>query len=215
MDQLITDALNYSKVAREELPLGPVDLGELLRGIVDTYLNLQPPAAEIHLDLGGLLVLGNESALTQVFGNLLGNAVKFVAPGIQPRVRVWAQDILREERPASHEDVPAGSDAKELLPGIPPNSPRLPARAANALVRIWVEDNGIGIPPEAHEKIFGMFQRMHGREEYPGTGIGLTIVRKTVERIGGQVGVESALGRGSRFWIELDRAEPRSLRQVA
>jgi two-component system CheB/CheR fusion protein len=70
-------------------------------------------------------------------------------------------------------------------------------------VRLWVEDNGIGIPPEGLDKIFGVFQRLHAIDKYPGTGIGLAIVKKGVERMGGTVGVESEPGKGSRFWIEL------------
>jgi signal transduction histidine kinase len=70
-------------------------------------------------------------------------------------------------------------------------------------VRLWVEDNGIGIAPEYHERIFQAFERLHTRQTYSGTGVGLAIVRKGVERMGGRVGVESALGQGSRFWIEL------------
>ena len=72
--------------------------------------------------------------------------------------------------------------------------------------RIWVEDHGIGIPQDAREKIFGMFQRLHRSEEYPGTGIGLALVRKVVQRMGGNVGVESVPGQGSKFWVELPRA---------
>lgn len=74
-------------------------------------------------------------------------------------------------------------------------------------VRLWVEDNGIGIEPEFHEKIFGLFQRLHDAQAYPGTGIGLALVRKGVERMGGHVGVESQLGQGSRFWVELPAPE--------
>jgi PAS domain S-box-containing protein len=70
-------------------------------------------------------------------------------------------------------------------------------------VRLWVEDNGIGIPAEAKDRMFFMFQRFHGSTEYEGTGIGLAIVRKAVERMGGRVGVESEAGRGSRFWLLL------------
>ena len=70
-------------------------------------------------------------------------------------------------------------------------------------IRLWVEDNGIGIPPQHHEKIFGLFQRLHDNQAYPGTGIGLALVRKGAERLGGRAGVESQLGQGSRFWVEL------------
>jgi signal transduction histidine kinase len=73
-------------------------------------------------------------------------------------------------------------------------------------VRLWIEDNGIGIAPEHHERIFRVFERLHGMETYPGTGIGLAIVRKGVERMGGRVGVESEVGKGSRFWLELQKA---------
>lgn len=69
-------------------------------------------------------------------------------------------------------------------------------------IRLWVEDNGFGIKPEHQERIFKVFERLHGQETYPGTGIGLAIVRKAMERMGGRVGVESSLAQGSRFWLE-------------
>jgi PAS domain S-box-containing protein len=72
-------------------------------------------------------------------------------------------------------------------------------------VRFWLEDNGIGIPAEAKDRMFLMFQRFHRSPEYEGTGIGLAIVRKAVERMGGKVGVESGPGKGSRFWLLLPR----------
>ena len=73
------------------------------------------------------------------------------------------------------------------------------------MVRIWVEDNGIGIAKEHHERIFRVFERLHGVTAYPGTGIGLAIVQKGIERLGGKVGVDSRLGKGSRFWFELPK----------
>ncbi|MBD3884605.1 response regulator [Phormidium tenue FACHB-886] len=72
-------------------------------------------------------------------------------------------------------------------------------------IRLWIEDNGVGIAVDKQEQIFKPFTRLHAEEEYSGTGIGLAIVRKGVEQMGGQVGVETQLGRGSRFWIELPR----------
>ncbi len=73
-------------------------------------------------------------------------------------------------------------------------------------VRLWVQDNGIGIDPKDSSKLFGMFQRLHRQESYPGTGMGLAIVKKAVERMGGHVGAESELGKGSRFWVDLPAA---------
>lgn len=86
-------------------------------------------------------------------------------------------------------------------------SPQVSFRAEEfgQTVRLWIEDNGIGIAPHHQERIFRVFERLHGRE-YGGTGIGLSIVRKGVERMSGKVGVISAEGEGARFWIELDKA---------
>lgn len=80
---------------------------------------------------------------------------------------------------------------------------RIWAETQPKFVRLWVQDNGIGIPPEKHKQIFRVFERLHGEETYPGTGVGLAIVRKAVERMGGKVGVESQVDRGSRFWVDL------------
>jgi PAS domain S-box-containing protein len=171
MDRLIQDVLNYSRVARTELPLQSLDLGVLLRGIVATYPGFQPPHAAVELAGDFPMVLANEAALTQCISNLIGNAVKFVEPGVLSRVRVWAE-------------------------------------AAGHHVRLCFEDNGIGIEKSTHEKIFQMFQRLSKR--YEGTGIGLTIVKKAIEKMGGHVGLESTPGKGSTFWLELPRPTPNS-----
>lgn len=73
-------------------------------------------------------------------------------------------------------------------------------------VRIWVEDNGLGIDPAYHQRIFRVFERLHGTDTYPGTGIGLALVAKGAERLGGSAGVESRLGQGSKFWLCLRKA---------
>lgn len=80
---------------------------------------------------------------------------------------------------------------------------RVRAETANKWVRVWVEDNGIGIANEHRDRIFRVFERLHNVDDYDGTGIGLAIVKKGVERMGGKVGVESLPGHGSRFWVDL------------
>lgn len=78
--------------------------------------------------------------------------------------------------------------------------------AKGPIIRISVQDNGIGIDEHALGRIFNVFERLHGEEEFPGTGIGLAIVKKGIERMGGRVGVKSMPEVGSTFWIELPRA---------
>ena len=104
--------------------------------------------------------------------------MKIVAPGVRPRVRVLA--------------VPVPGPTSPTPQAYPTPEPQ---------VRIWVEDNGIGIPKRAQERIFKLFQRLDPK--YEGDGVGLPIVRKAVERMGGTVGLESEPGQGSRFWLEL------------
>ena len=92
---------------------------------------------------------------------------------------------------------------------VPPGTvPRILIRTEliDDAVRIWFEDNGIGVAEQDQKRIFRIFERVHPTTLYQGTGIGLAIVRKTVERMGGTIGIESAPGSGSRFWIQLPRA---------
>ncbi len=89
-------------------------------------------------------------------------------------------------------------------------SPRVRFRAERRgpVVRLWVEDNGMGIEPRYHERIFGVFETLYSQKEYDGTGIGLALAKEGIERMGGRVGVESEPGAGSRFWIDLPAASP-------
>lgn len=172
LDHLVVDALSYSKVILEDLPLEPVDIMQLLRGMIESYPEFQEPKATIELPPELPIVHGNRAALTQCFSNLLHNAVKFVEPGRHPHVRI------RSERWET---------------------------GGEAWVRLNFEDNGIGINREELGRIYGMFQRLS--RGYEGTGIGLALVRKAVEKMKGNVGVESEPGRGSRFWLEMRSGE--------
>jgi PAS domain S-box-containing protein len=168
MDRLIQDVLTFSKIARIELGLEPIDTEKLLRTILDSYPSFQPPFSQIVIKGKLPPVLGNEAALTQCISNLVGNAIKFVQPGIIPQITVWAEE-------------------------------------QDGYVRLFFKDNGIGIPKNSQERIFGIFQRIS--KGYEGTGIGLAIVKKAVERMGGKVGLYSEEGRGSTFWLELKQVE--------
>jgi signal transduction histidine kinase len=99
---------------------------------------------------------------------------------------------------------------KFVRPGERPRV-RISCENRKGAVRLAVEDRGIGIAPEHRGRIFGIFERLNRAEDYPGTGIGLAIVRKGIERLGGRWGLESELGKGSRFWIELPAAPPEAL----
>jgi signal transduction histidine kinase len=97
--------------------------------------------------------------------------------------------------------------AKFTLPGRPARIRAWAEKRPGERVRLWVEDKGIGLAPEHLGRVFNVFERPHGQESFPGTGIGLAIVRKGAERLGGAAGVESdGPGRGSRFWVDLQAA---------
>lgn len=172
MDSLLLDLLAYSRLARAEIVPVPIDLdaqvAELL-SVVEREIREQKVQVEVQSPLG--FVKAHPPTLKQIISNLIGNSLKFVAPGRAPSLRISTT-------------------------------------RSDSLVRLWIEDNGIGIAPEFHEKIFGLFQRLHDSQAYPGTGIGLALVRKGAERMGGHCGVESQAGQGSRFWVELPSADP-------
>jgi signal transduction histidine kinase len=81
-------------------------------------------------------------------------------------------------------------------------------RRDGLMIRLWIEDNGIGIDQANQDRIFRVFERLHGIESYPGTGIGLALVSRACARLGGRYGVESQLGEGSRFWVEFQECRP-------
>jgi signal transduction histidine kinase len=194
MDALIRDALQYTKIVRGHISLALIEPTSVLRGILESYPSLQPPHVEIQIVEPLPPVIANEAGIGQCFSNLLANAVKFVKPGVTPKIRIWAE----------HRSASLSSSEREQAKNAP-LSP-LNSQLSTGFVRFWFEDNGIGVPREYQDRIFGMFQQLD--KSYEGTGIGLALVRKNVERMEGKVGVESESGKGSRFWLELQRADP-------
>lgn len=201
LEAITRDLLQFSTISRQDVTLSVVDLEELVRDLQllrptlnDTVLSVQQP---LHR------VIGHRTLLQHCLSNLLDNAVKFIAPGNAPRIVVRSEVIQARLLPPRHL-------AYNLRLGGAPDTSTITAAApeqpGEKLVRIWVEDNGIGIPPESQEKIFGIFERLHSPEQYEGTGIGLAIVARAMDRLGGSCGVESFPGNGSRFWLLLRSA---------
>lgn len=167
MDQMIQDLLEYSRIGRTNLNIHMVGLENTVDEAVKQLQSvIDEKDAEIIIDGPLHNVKAHPATLRQVAVNLIANAVKFVAAGIRPKVRIRSE--------------PKGE-----------------------MVRLWFEDNGIGIASDHENRVFRVFERLHGVEEYTGTGIGLAIVRRATERMGGSCGFESTPGQGSRFWIEL------------
>ncbi len=165
MRKLIDNLLEYSRVGRRDQSPSPVDCAVILKTVIT---NLQPDLVEKH---GRITwdplptVMGNPVELSQLFQNLIANAIKFHGPQ-PPEIHVGAVLQGREWR-------------------------------------FHVRDNGIGIHPKDFDRIFVIFQRLHSRDEYPGTGIGLSLCKKIVERHGGRIWVESEPGKGSTFFFTL------------
>jgi PAS domain S-box-containing protein len=166
MRTLIEDLLAYSRAGRSERAFEPVNTARVVGEVAATLRALahdEPP----EIECGSLpTVQGDPAQLVQLFQNLIGNAVKFVAPGVRPYVTVRAEDE-------------AGT------------------------WRFTIEDNGIGVEPRHAERVFGMFQRLHTRDQFEGTGIGLAIARKVVERHGGEISAAPRAEGGSRFTFTL------------
>ena len=166
MQILINDLLQYSRVGTRGRALAPTDTNQVLEAArADLRVVLEETGAKVTSDELPT-VMGDPVQLSQLFQNLLGNAVKFSKEGEPPRIHVGAE---RRER--------------EWL--------------------FSVSDSGIGIEPEYLERIFVIFQRLHARTEYSGTGIGLAVCKKIVERHGGKIWVESVPGEGSTFYFTL------------
>jgi signal transduction histidine kinase len=202
LDALTRDLLQFSKVSRQDIALEPVNVDELVEELVQGTPVFQNGVVTVAHPLGS--VIGQRTMLQQCLSNLLDNAVKFMGTGVAPRIHVRSEHRVQPTTsPASNGAPfnPAAHPAGENEPFATDETDDVPR------LRIWVEDNGIGIPRIAHEKIFGIFERVSGIDSIEGTGIGLAIVARAVQRMGGTYGVESTPGEGSRFWLELRGTE--------
>jgi two-component system, LuxR family, sensor kinase FixL len=176
MQILIQDLLSLSRVASNTKPFAPVDLGEVVRtAISDLEMRIQDAGGRV--EVGSLpVIFGDRGQMAQLFQNLIGNGLKFRKPGESPVVTIDSEKI-----DGQIEVLPSGA----------------------AGWRIAVEDNGIGFDEKYQDRIFQIFQRLHGRNEYEGTGIGLAICRKIVDRHGGAITAHSSPGAGAQFIITL------------
>jgi PAS domain S-box-containing protein len=195
MQLLINDLLAYSRVGRGR-PLAPVSSADAVaRALANLKMAIEETTAIITFDAASSsdpptldlrrsnlpMVMADASQLPQLFQNLISNALKFRSPDVPPRIHIHALEAS------------AGREAGMTIPStVNPDH--------------WIfsiADNGIGIDPKHFERIFILFQRLHTREQYPGTGIGLAICKKIVERHGGTIWVESSPGKGSTFYFTL------------
>ena len=183
LQTLINDLLAYSRVGTRGKPLAPVDTAQALEHAL-TNLTVAIEEGGARVERTPLpTVLGDETQLTQLLQNLIGNAIKF--RGDKPAV-VHVTATLRKSAPATE-----------------PNAGR-PLPKAPAMEWLFaVRDEGIGIEKKYFDRIFIIFQRLHSREEYPGTGIGLAVCKRIVERHGGRIWLESTPGGGSTFFFTL------------
>lgn len=183
MQTLINDLLAYSRVGTRGKPPAPVDTGEILQRAL-TNLKLAIEESRAQIDAAPLpTVLGDATQLTQLFQNLVGNAIKF--RGNKPAVIHVSAERIDTARPgeSNRQSAARNLQSKEWL--------------------FAVRDEGIGIEKQYFDRIFVIFQRLHGREEYPGTGIGLAVCKKIIERHGGRIWLESAPGKGSTFFFTI------------
>jgi chemotaxis family two-component system sensor kinase Cph1 len=175
MQVLIDDLLTYSKVMNEEKKLDPVDLNEIIEGILlDLKESIEEKNITIHLD-NLPTVLGIQFQLRQLFLNLISNSIKFNRPDVSPVVNISGEKQISEKN----------------------NFP------TQKFYKIIVKDNGIGFDAAYEEKVFKIFQRLNSQTEFVGTGIGLSICKKIAELHGGYIEAQGIQGEGATFSVYL------------
>jgi len=181
MQILIDDLLAFSRVTTKANPFESADLNIIVQEVLsDLEVRIQQSGGQV--DAGELPVIDADPLqMRQLFQNLVGNALKFHQAGKPPIVKIRSQ-------PSTHS---TGNGLGEEV------------------CRISVEDNGIGFDEKYLDRIFVLFQRLHGRSAYEGTGIGLAICRKITDRHGGSITAKSITGEGSTFIITLPIKQPK------
>jgi PAS domain S-box-containing protein len=178
MQTLINDLLSLSRVKTRTQAFAPVDLGEVIRAVLSD-LEARTEQLGARVEVGELPTIHADPVqMAQLLQNLIGNALKFHRKQEAPVVKVHAELIDGQERRVNGNGVPE-------------------------LCRILVEDNGIGFDEKYVGRIFQVFQRLHGRGEYEGTGVGLAICRGIAERHGGSITAKSAPDQGAKFIVTL------------
>ncbi|QRQ99847.1 ATP-binding protein [Dyadobacter sandarakinus] len=179
MSALIEDLLSFSRVSNQEIKRDLVSLKTVMKWVLsDLELSIEETGATI--EIGKLpIITGDQSQLMQLFNNLISNALKFHKPGIPPVIRIDAR----------------------ILTALPPKV--VARRSVARYHQIDVVDNGIGFDPMYKDRIFQVFQRLHGKSEFPGTGIGLAICEKVAFNHGGAITATSEPDAGSVFSIYL------------
>jgi signal transduction histidine kinase len=180
MSTLIQSLLSYARLSSEQKPPGVVHLEDLFNELIfDLSVLIQERSGVVRLQPPIPIIPGDEQQLRQLFQNLLTNALKFVPADRTPLITISAR----------------------MVEG--PHVPNLATSADSVYAKISVRDNGIGIEPVNHEKIFGLFNRLHGRRQFEGSGIGLATTRKVVENHKGTITLESEVGKGTEFHVYL------------
>jgi PAS domain S-box-containing protein len=183
MQDMISDLLALSRISTQGKPFVSIDLAQVAAEVLSN-LELQIRRTGGRVELGDLPVVdGDPFQMRQLFQNLIGNALKYHRQGVPPLVKVWSEPATSDQRP------PAGEED--------------PVAGRRSLVAILIEDNGIGFDESSADRIFQPFQRLAGKSQYEGTGIGLAICKKIVERHGGEIAARSAPGIGSTFIVTL------------